>query len=140
MIIVDTSVAFKWFNTKEEGFDQALIILEQHLSKRETIFVPSLLFYEITNAWTTKTSLDEATIKNNLKLLGKYSLETLNLGTPLFQKSVDFARKYKTSVYDAVYAVLAQEKKCYLVSADQRFVERVHLPFIKTLQSYSPPS
>ncbi len=140
MIVVDTSVAFKWFNANEEGFDKALIILEYHLRKKNIILVPSLLFYEITNAWTTKSSLDEEKIKNNLKLLGKYSLETLNLDTASLQKSVHFAREYKTSVYDAVYAILAQERKCDLVTADQKFAERVCLPFIKTLQSYSPTS
>jgi len=48
-------------------------------------------------------------------------------------KSAIFSRKYKVSVYDAVYAVLAQDKGCVLITADSKFVDQVNLPFVKKL-------
>ncbi len=36
----------------------------------------------------------------------------------------------------AVYAVLAKEKKCPLITADEKFVGAVKLSFVKNLQDY----
>lgn len=137
MVVVDTSVIFKWFNESEEGFEKALSILKNHLDNKDRILIPTLTIYEITNAWSTKTILETEKIKNNLKLLKKYSLEIVNLDFSLLGMAVEFARAYNTTVYDAVYAVLAKEKKCYLITADDKFAKLVNLPFVKTLLPYT---
>lgn len=49
MVVVDASVVIKWF-IPENGTAEAGTILNDHLFRREDIFVPELLFYEVVKA------------------------------------------------------------------------------------------
>jgi predicted nucleic acid-binding protein len=44
------------------------------------------------------------------------------------------AKKYKTSVYDMIYAVVAKNKKCALVTADENFVRKTKFKHVKLLR------
>lgn len=136
MIVIDSSVVFKWFDETEEGSAQALQILHDHLSKNNDIFVPGLILYEVTNAWSTKSVLKFEEIIGNLKLLKKYSLKIKEVDFNILEKAISISKKYKVSVYDAVYAVLAKEKKCLLITADKKFAEKVNFSFVKLLEEY----
>ncbi len=135
MVIVDTSVIYKWFTEKEPFHQQAREILDRHISGQEKILIPTLLLYEICNAWATKTELSVNQINKSLRLFEKYNLEVVPQSLKKLQKAIKFSKKYHVTVYDASYAVLAQEKKCKLITADNKFAAKVNLPFIKTLDS-----
>lgn len=137
MVIIDTSVAYKWTDKNEEFRDEALAILQSHINSKVRIIVPDLIFYELANAWATKTKLSSYKISNNLKDLEESNLNVETVRFDLVRKAILFSRKYKVSVYDATYAVLAKEKKCYLITADDKFVEQVGLRFIKKLRDKS---
>lgn len=136
MVIVDASVIIKWFDNDEEYSSEAEVILNKHLSDLETISVPDLLLYEFTNALATKTILPEEKVLRNIKLLESYSLQLIHVNYSLIHKAAIFSKKYKVSVYDAAYAVLAEENKCDLVTADKKFVDRVKLEYVKGLDSF----
>ena len=135
MVIVDASVAYKWWDLKEKQSDLAKKILKNHSSGEQKIVVPDLIICELSNAWVTKSKLSLSKIKANLSDLESLDLEIVDISLNLIEKAVTFARNYKVSVYDAIYAVLAQENKCDLITADEKFVEQVNLPFIKKLSS-----
>jgi len=134
MIIVDTSVAFKWFSRKEDYREQSLKILNRHLTGESFISVPDLFFYELSNAWTTKTLLPIDQIHEYLNNLQSFQLKTTPVSFNLLTNAADFSKKYHISVYDACYAVFADEKGCDLITADAKFVRQVNLPFIKLLE------
>lgn len=133
MVIVDTSVIFKWFDTSEDNREQAIDLLIQHLSNKEVITTSDLLLYEITNAWSTKSKLPNSRIRMNLTRLEKYALNIAAVNFRLLDKAFTLSRKYSISVYDASYAVLAQEKQCIFITADRKLVEKLNLSFIKLL-------
>src|SRR3989304_10028660 len=133
MVIVDTSVAYKWTDKNEEFREEALGILNDHIDKKNQIIVPALIFYELANAWATKAKLSFAVIRNNLKDLEDSNLTVEPARFDLIRKAILFSRKYRVSVYDAVYAVLAQNKGCVLITADAKFADQVDLPFVKKL-------
>lgn len=133
MIVVDSSVIFKWFDIDEENHLEARKFLRKHLSKEIEILIPDLLLYEITNAWATKTKLNEKDIKENLERLERYSLLIIPVKFQLLNKAVLFSKKYQVSVYDATYAVIAEEKGSELITADDRFADKVKLHFVKKL-------
>ena len=138
MVVIDTSVAYKWFSTeKEEYLSYALRLLEAHLHKKDTITAPNLIIYELANAWSTKTKLSVEKIKTFLEDFEEIDIEIEPLTFALISKAIDFSKKYHVSVYDASYAVLAREQKCDLFTADSKFVEKMSLPFIKHLNKYS---
>lgn len=136
MVIIDASVAYKWFAKNEEDSDLALSILQKHINGQEKIVVPDLILYELANAWVTKIAISNARVKTNLKDLHDASLEIESLTFDLISKAAAFAQKYRLSVYDAIYAVLAKEKGYKLITADKNFTEKINLPFVKLLEEY----
>ena len=138
MVVIDTSVAYKWFSTeKEEHLSQALKLLKDHLNNKETIIAPDIIIYELANAWATKTKLSLRKIKTFLEDLQQIRIKIEPVTFELISKAVHFSKNHHVSVYDASYAELAKEKKCDLVTADSKFVEKMNLPFIKHIDKYS---
>lgn len=133
MVVLDTSVIFKFINPNEDGYSTAQKILENHLSKKEKIIAPNLLFYEIANALATKSHISYKEAALGLDLLENWKLEYINLVLRDYKKTVEYSKKYKISVYDASYIVLAQNKNCDFITADQKLIEKVNLPFVKLL-------
>lgn len=138
MIIIDCSVAFKWFSQEdEEDIDKALEILDLHLCGKEIITVPDLIIYELANVWATKSNLSPERSKVFLKDFKNSQLVIEQISFELINKAVAFSKKYQVSVYDAIYAVLAKDRGCSLVTADKKFAEKINLPFVKLLEEYS---
>ncbi len=133
MVIIDTSIVFKWFAQLETHHKLALKLLENYLLGEEEITIPDLLLYELTNAWSTKTGLDLTQIAKNLNQLEAYKIPVVSVSFSLLHYASHFARAHQVSVYDAVYAVLAEDYGCDLITADRRFVNRVNSPFVKLL-------
>lgn len=135
MVIIDTSVAYKLFSPSESHAEQALQLIHKHIQGTEIIFCPDLLLYELANAFITKTGVSLPQIQTNLDKLKKINIHFETITFPLLEKTITFAHTYHVTVYDASYAVLAQEKKCDLITADNKFAKQVNLPFVKTLDS-----
>ena len=136
MVIIDTSVVYKWFDNAEENRDIAMLILKKHLLKQDEIVVPDILLYEIGNVWSTKSSYQIVNIKNNLKKLKDYSLTVTPIDFNIITKAVEFAKNHTTSVYDATYAVLASEIKCNFITSDRKFINQTNQAYIKHLEEY----
>lgn len=134
MVVVDTSVAYKWFSPEnEELLTEALALLKNS----STLIAPDLIIYELANSWATKTKLKISQIKLFLKDLEEVEIKIEPVSFELVRKATDFSKKYHVSVYDASYAVLAIEKNCDFVTADSKFVSKVKLPFVKHLSDSS---
>ncbi|MBI4078887.1 MAG: type II toxin-antitoxin system VapC family toxin [Candidatus Levybacteria bacterium] len=133
MTVVDASVVYKWFDQKEPSFEQAIALLETHIQGKTILLAPDILIYELTNAWTTKTAITVQGAKTNLLKFQELGVELQPYTFPFMQKVMMFAQKYHVTMYAASYAVLAQEKKCTLITADAKFVRQVNKPFVKLL-------
>ena len=137
MIIIDASVANKLFLPNEEGYDRAGFIVQQHLMGKEKIIVPDLLFYEVANTLITKSSIPLSAALLSINDLYSLNLEIFHPSDKNMTTAARLAKKYHVSVYDASYAILAQEKGCDLITADSKFAKQVNAAFIKTLNEYS---
>lgn len=134
MVVIDTSVAYKWFSPEnEELLSEALALLKNS----NALIAPDLIIYELANSWATKTKLKIPQIKIFLKDLEETEIKIEPVSFELVRKAIDFSKKYHVSVYDALYAVLALEKGCDFVTADSKFVVKVNLPFVKHLSETS---
>ncbi len=133
MVIIDASVANKFFLPNEGGREKALAILKKHIQKKETIVVPNLFFYEVANTLATKTKIPQNQVILSLAKLDKMKLNILHPTIENIIKAAIFAKKYSVSVYDAIYAVVAAEKKCKLITADDKFIARTDLDYIINL-------
>lgn len=134
MIVTDASVAFKWLkNENEPHYDRVVTLLQNHLTKKEEILIPYLLFIEIANALVTKTEINQKTVEKNLKFLYKLNLKIYQPTAKELLSTAKLAKKYKTSVYDMLYAVVAKANKCNLITADEKFRQKTGFKFIKLL-------
>lgn len=134
--VIDASVVFKWFSKAEIDRDLALKLLKEHINGKIQLSSPDLILYEISNAWATKSVLSVLEIEINLRKLEEANLKLLPVDYEFIKKVVKFSKKHGISVYDATYAVIAEEKQCDLITADDKFANKVNLPFIRSLSDY----
>lgn len=132
-MIVDASVVVKWLNRNELDSDKAFLLYKDHIEKGNQISVPQLLFIEIANYLVTNTHTSSANIKKSLSFLYASNLTICAVTEGLLIEAAILAKKYKTSVYDMVYAVLAQKNNTTLITADSKFVRKVNFSFVETL-------
>jgi len=134
MIVFDSSVALKWVFNHEEGASQALALRNAHISGETELVVPTLFFYEIANVLATKVQLAAAEARRVFELFADFELVVHDLDRDEYLSAMDISARYRVSVYDATYLVLAQRLKCYFITADRKFIEKVdHLGVAKLL-------
>lgn len=138
MIVIDASVTFKWLKSKDEPYHKkALLILQEHLSGRNKILVPNILFIEIANSLVTKTDTTDSTIRDDLESLYSFNLEVKIPDASDITEAARQAKKNKTTVYSMLYAVVARKHNAILITADERFAAKTKFPFVKLLSEYS---
>lgn len=133
MIVLDASVATKFINTQEKESDIAEKLLRAHIEEKEKIIIPLLLFFEVANALATKTNLKEEYIKRGLSLLYDANFVIYEVNQEDIIEAALLAKKYKTSVYDMVYVIIAKNKKVNLITADNKFTNKVNFSFVRIL-------
>ncbi|MBI2552517.1 type II toxin-antitoxin system VapC family toxin [Candidatus Uhrbacteria bacterium] len=124
MVVVDASVALKWF-LPEEGAPEAMTILNDHVFGREEIFVPDILFYEIVNALRYKPDLDNPAVEKFIEVLSWFELKRIGTDEQFLKEILQVAREFDISGYDAAYAALARIFNCSLITADTRLAQKI---------------
>jgi len=134
MIIVDTSVAIKWLSKSEKESEIAYLLYKKHIDGIEKIIIAPLLFIEVANTLATKSNSTEEDIETGLTFLFEVDFEIYNITLGDLVDAGVLAKKYKTSVYDMLYAVIAKNKRCMLVTADENFVKKTKFKHVKLLR------
>jgi len=137
-IVVDCSVAIKWFFTKNETqVDQADKLIKQHLNNKIQIIVPELILSELLNvAMISKKASPEKTGEIvRVFLKSGFQIKSINNGKYI-TKSIFYTRNYKTSFYDASYVALAKINNCQLVTDDVKLKNKTKLKFVKLLKDF----
>lgn len=141
-VIVDASVAMKWFVKDEENRSQALYLLKQFKLEEINFIIPDLLFYEVANAFKTFVRAKRITLTAGNKYIKR--LLELNLlivySSTLIGPALKLAHKFDISVYDASYLALAKSQKIPFYSADEKLLNKIpsgfkyvnHLSSLKT--------
>lgn len=133
MIVIDASVAVKLLKSSEEDAQKARSLLEDHLSSKQSITVPSLLYLEVANTLATRTNVSENDIEALLTLLNSFEFTIHSFSKKNLLDSALMAKKFTTSTYDMLYAVIAKEHKCQLITADPQFYRKTKFPFVRLL-------
>lgn len=135
MVIIDTSLVYKWliYEEPKEITESARKLLRRFLKGKEKILCPNLIVYELANTLAYKTKLSSTDIDNIWRKFSDINLPLANPTQESIKKCIDFSLQYHVTVYDASYAVLAMEKNCILFTADSKFAKKINLPFVKLL-------
>lgn len=133
MIVSDASIILK-FIFEEQDTPLALQLRENHITGEEKISAPELLYYELANVLTTKVLISAKNASSALAEIFNLEIETFTLGVEEFLSSISISRKYKISVYDASYVILAERLNCDFITADvQLFRKTKDLKFVRLL-------
>ena len=115
-LVVDSSVALKWYVEEPES-DRAAALIGGDL------FAPDLILAEIANALWKKVQRGEIeTAQSELVLPLLRSTVRLRSSSPLADAALEAALELCHPVYDCFFLVLARELDAQLVTADARLL------------------
>lgn len=141
-LVVDSSVAIKWFVT-EALVREATAILHAYQAGTLSLFAPDLIYAELGNIVWKKQMLQSLSAADAGRIIG--DILALPLATT---PSVDLladahllAVAHGRTVYDALYLALSVQRGCPFVTADERLVNAVAaaLPQVVWLGRWTPP-
>lgn len=126
-VVIDASVALKWYLADEDYGYKALNLLTDYVSNKLNFFAPSLLEYEVINGLLIAQKRGRIKEEKFLRAIDGF----LNLDIKLtdlsnfYHKTVYYCKKYNCSVYDSSYLATADETRSVLVTADERLYHTV---------------
>jgi predicted nucleic acid-binding protein len=121
-LVIDASIAIKWV-VEEDGTPAALT-----LRQKAKLIGPDLLVAECANIlWkkVRRSELSKAEALLAARLLQGAEIELLATRS-LFEVATRVSIEIDHPAYDCLYLVLAAEKKCQFVTADERFLRKLH--------------
>ncbi len=133
MIVLDASIILKMI-FEEQDTPLALQLRERHIKGEEIIAAPELLYYELANVLATKVPISVKNASSVLTEIFNLEFMTFTLGEEEFLTSISASRKYKISIYDASYVILAERLSCDFITADMKLFKKTKdLKFVKLL-------
>ena len=137
-IIVDSSVAIKWF-LHDESNQKALEIEDAFRNKSILIAIPTLFFYEVGNI--LKTTTKSLRLNENQSTLAMKNFLEVDFiaysSRELFIKALKKSIDWDISFYDASYVALADYLNIPLYTADQKLLQKAESNLVKDLKEFS---
>jgi predicted nucleic acid-binding protein len=136
-VVLDASVALKWYLADEGDSAEALDLLKRHISDNLEIIAPALLQYEVINGLMVagkRGRIREEVIISAIE--GFLNLDLRFMGTSgHYSRVVKFCKVYNRSAYDASYLALAEAEQIPFITADERLYSAVKkdLDWVKRL-------
>jgi predicted nucleic acid-binding protein len=118
-MILDASVAAKWFLKGEEFEPESLKLRADYEEGKIELHAPSLILYEVCNSIRKRGDIPRETAAKLAEAASKYLSNLVISPSPqTYRKAVSNARLWDITVYDSSYATMAQEMKQPLITAD----------------------
>ena len=121
-LVIDASIAVKWV-VEERGTPEALA-----LRQKAKLIAPELLVADCANILWKKVKREELLKQEALlaaRLLQGAEIELLPTRS-LFEAATRMSIEIDHPAYDFLYLALAVEKECPFVTADERFLRKLH--------------
>jgi len=118
-VVIDTSVAFKWFDTTESGADIAARLLAAHGRDEVALIAPAHLPLEILNIPTSRRE-PVSRIEEIIDSLADADLLIAPVDDALLISAIRIAEAEHLALYDAVFIALAAALDAELVTADRK--------------------
>lgn len=122
-IVVDASVAAKWF-IPEEDSGKASMILKEYANGKIELYAPDLLVYEVINVMRYRPDIRDDLLAANVESLFKLQLSLIPPSPDVMAEAAAKARTLNLSIYDACYIAVAEALAANLVTADEKLYEK----------------
>ncbi|MGA7861749.1 MAG: type II toxin-antitoxin system VapC family toxin [Thermoplasmata archaeon] len=120
-VVVDASAVCKWF-VPEVDSEAALGLRDAHADGRIRIIAPDLLSYEVANVLRHHPAMSADRLRSAMRHFFDLQVALVPPSSALLGLASGYAHREKLTIYDAVYAVLAESRSCRLVTADSRLL------------------
>ncbi len=142
IVVLDASVAIKWFVAEDEPTQAAAVaLLDDVVAGRITAAVPELFFYEVLAVLLRRgRTADEA--GRAVHLVTALGLRRFPLDEELAAESARLAEEHRLTGYDAAYAALAESLGGRWATFDEeahRRVASLGLSYVPEQPEGSPP-
>ncbi|MBS3138424.1 type II toxin-antitoxin system VapC family toxin [Candidatus Woesearchaeota archaeon] len=117
-IVIDASIAVKLF-VEEIDTSKAEALIEHHINGDLLIIVPELIFLEVANALRYNKKVNDA-LSRAVERLFQMQFRVERMNEFIVKKAVEIALHYNITVYDAVYAAIAQLYGISFITADKQ--------------------
>jgi predicted nucleic acid-binding protein len=120
LCVVDSSVVYKWFNADAEtSVAQARALIDEHQHGTRVLAAPAHMPAEVVNA-LRYAGLGEADLRLAAEALDAAEVVIAPLDGELLAAAVGVAAQYDLTIHDALFAALAIQIGCELVTADRK--------------------
>ena len=124
-IVVDASVAVKWFAT-EKGTTKALTIRDAYHKGSVQLVAPTLIYYEVTNAlrfhphynFTKEDLLASMAVLKDLQIAIEPTEE-------MWYTAFEVSLSQHMAVYDAIYVAASLALDAELVTSDEKLLKKL---------------
>ncbi len=128
VLVIDSSVAYKWFNdTDERHVEYALELLSAHSRGDLLLAAPPHMPTEVLNG-LRYADLDAETLHTAIEGLFETEILTVPLDAELMKTALDLALAYDLTLHDAAFPALAIKLDCELVTADRAHARVTECP------------
>jgi predicted nucleic acid-binding protein len=118
-VVIDSSVAFKWFDALEPGADIAESLLREHQRDEVALLAPAILLAEVVNALISRRT-PVADVERAIGFLADVDLLIAPVDAALLTSAAQIAAAEGIALYDATFVALAALLDAELVTADRR--------------------
>ncbi|MBI4317595.1 MAG: type II toxin-antitoxin system VapC family toxin [Chloroflexi bacterium] len=123
-VLLDSSVVVKWFRNESDS-DRAVAIQREFLEGRVDASVSELTFYETANALRYSGDFSSDEVRECLDSIVALEIGVYPFDLDALKSGVESSFDQGISVYDAYLLCLAKKHSLTLVTADDRFCDRV---------------
>jgi len=118
-VVIDTSVAVKWFST-EEDTNMALKLRDRHVNNELELVATPLLICEVVNALRYKPDFGSKKLTKAIGSLYKLHLHVAPITEDLLTKGAEIAFEGDVTLYDAIPVALAELIRTVCITADEK--------------------
>ncbi|MGC8932284.1 MAG: type II toxin-antitoxin system VapC family toxin [Candidatus Methanodesulfokora sp.] len=122
-VVIDSSAAAKWYLTEDES-EEMKLLRGEILAGRVEAHVPSLFFVELANLLRYARGLSSDDVINGVRAAMSIGLVVHNFDEVL-DKAVEIAFRNNLTIYDSVYAALAEILDATLLTYDEKLLENI---------------
>lgn len=128
LCVVDSSVAYKWFNAADESHvPEALELLTGHSTGARLLAAPAHMPAEVINGLRC-ARLDAELLQTSIEGLCEAEIALVPLDEALLKQAVQLALVYDLTIHDALFPALAVQLHCELVTADRAMARVTECP------------
>ncbi len=137
-IVLDASIAVKWFNTKsEDNVEIALEIQRKKILNKLEIIVPDLFFLEIINAFLTRSKFGIEDIFTIKEALYKMNLRVIYPDHSILNMAIKIAQACNLTIYDSFYIAVAKFCQTPLLTEDKKILKNKNkFKFIRSIVEF----